>query len=95
MQNVAFKVVGVLSTRGANMMGMDQDDIVLAPWTSIKDRVSSSALLTNINQSTAHRVPAPPRTASVNAATTVNSLNNTYPGTQDHLSDCRSATGRR
>ena len=74
MQNVAFKVVGVLSRKGANMMGMDQDDIVLAPWTTVKYRVSGSTL-TNVNQSTSTAASADP------TATTVNTLNNLYPGT--------------
>jgi macrolide transport system ATP-binding/permease protein len=76
MQNVAFKVVGVLSRKGANMMGSDQDDIVLAPWTTIKYRVSGSTL-TNVNQSAAAAAASDP-TAS---ATTVNTLSNLYPGT--------------
>src|ERR1700733_960006 len=82
MQNVGFRVIGVLSPRGANMMGLDQDDIILAPWTSIKARVSSS-VLTNVNQSTA--LLASSTMASVNAATTVNTLNQSYPGTQNSI----------
>jgi ABC-type antimicrobial peptide transport system permease subunit len=72
IQNVSFRVVGVLSRRGANMMGMDQDDIVLAPWTTIKNRVSNSTLA-NVNQSSA---------ASQDTTMKVNSLSQVYPGTQ-------------
>ncbi len=69
IQNVTFRVVGVLSPKGANMMGMDQDDIVIAPWTTIKYRVSGSSL-GNVNQSA----------ASSQTSTTVNTLNTIYPG---------------
>jgi macrolide transport system ATP-binding/permease protein len=70
IQNAAFKVVGVLSRKGANMLGMDQDDTVLAPWTTIKYRVSGTTL-TNVNQSTASAQDLTQR---------VNTLNRRYPG---------------
>ena len=73
VQNVAFKVVGVLSGKGANMMGLDQDDILLAPWTTIKYRVSG-ATLSNVNQSAAAAGSADPTKQ-------VNTLNTLYPGT--------------
>jgi HlyD family secretion protein len=41
IDNVAFRVVGVLGRKGANIMGRDQDDIVLAPWTTIHGRLRS------------------------------------------------------
>ena len=50
IQNVPFRVIGVLSRKGANVMGMDQDDILLTPWTTLKYRVSGSAL-GQVNQS--------------------------------------------
>lgn len=39
IQNVVFQVIGVLKAKGANMMGMDQDDCVIAPWTAVKTRL--------------------------------------------------------
>ena len=38
--SVSFTVVGVLEKKGANMMGMDEDDIVIAPWTTIRLRIT-------------------------------------------------------
>jgi hypothetical protein len=40
MNEEAFRVVGVLSARGANAMGLDLDDLVLVPWTAMKPRSS-------------------------------------------------------
>jgi macrolide transport system ATP-binding/permease protein len=40
IRNEPFTVVGVLQAKGANLLGIDQDDILLAPWTTIKYRIS-------------------------------------------------------
>ena len=38
--DVAFEVVGVLQSKGANMIGMDEDDIVMTPWTTMQMRLT-------------------------------------------------------
>jgi ABC-type antimicrobial peptide transport system permease subunit len=39
---VPLRVVGVLRAKGANIIGEDQDDILLVPWTTAKYRISGS-----------------------------------------------------
>ena len=36
---IPFTVVGVLESKGTNSMGMDQDDVVLAPYTTVMKRI--------------------------------------------------------
>lgn len=38
--NTTFKVIGVLQSKGANMMGMDEDDVILLPWTTARLRLT-------------------------------------------------------
>lgn len=48
VNDVPLRVLGVLNAKGTNIIGVDQDDILLAPWTTIKYRVSGGSL-SNVN----------------------------------------------
>jgi putative ABC transport system permease protein len=63
IRNVPVKVIGVLSEKGQNSMGQDQDDIVLAPYTTVLKRLSRfpflrQALVSAISE---HDVPVAQR----------------------------------
>jgi ABC-type antimicrobial peptide transport system permease subunit len=80
VNNVPLRVVGVLGRKGANMVGMDQDDILLAPWTLVKFRIAGSTL-GSANQS-----------SSGGSGSAANSLNRLYPSDPPALYAGRSTT---
>jgi ABC-type antimicrobial peptide transport system permease subunit len=83
VQGVSLKVVGVLRRKGANMMGRDQDDVVIAPWTTVKFRINGSKLaFSDLNAAFSP-------TAALNQ---VNTLNRLYPNQQASLYPQRSPT---
>ena len=81
LQSVAMRVVGVLERKGASMFGQDQDDIVMAPWTTIKYRLSGKTESASSAQAQASA-----------ASTAVNSLSTLYPNTQTQLYPAQSQT---
>lgn len=48
---IPFRIVGVLKSKGYNSFGMDQDDLVLAPYTTVMKRILSVTYLQGINAS--------------------------------------------
>jgi ABC-type lipoprotein export system ATPase subunit/ABC-type antimicrobial peptide transport system permease subunit len=73
IRNVPFRVVGLLDPRGANMQGQDQDDVIIAPWTTIKFRVNSQGA------GSANGSVAAATTSTSSSTTSVNSISNPYP----------------
>lgn len=45
---IPFRVVGILKSKGYNSMGMDQDDVVLAPYSTVMKRLLSQTYLSGV-----------------------------------------------
>jgi putative ABC transport system permease protein len=48
IRNVPFQVVGVLTPKGFNLFGQDQDDIVVVPYTSHMRRITTRTFVNDI-----------------------------------------------
>src|SRR5262245_45238123 len=77
--SVLLRVIGVLRRKGASMMGFDQDDVVVAPWTTVKFRINGSKLAFS------------DQNAAMNPANQVNTLSKIYPNQQTQLYPQQSA----
>jgi macrolide transport system ATP-binding/permease protein len=78
INQIAFKVIGVLRPKGVNMTGYDQDDVLVAPWTTLRFRVTRSPLAT-VNQSAEDKAQQSGLTPLVTAR------NQVYPTTKLNL----------
>jgi putative ABC transport system permease protein len=49
LKNIPFQIIGVLEAKGASIVGQDQDNIVVVPYTTVKKRLSGSPF-NNVDQ---------------------------------------------
>jgi len=57
--NIPFKVIGVLEEKGENTFGQDQDDVVIAPYTTVQKRILAIDYLNQIMASAISEDDAP------------------------------------
>ena len=57
--NIPFKVIGVLEVKGENTFGQDQDDVVIAPYTTVQKRILAIDYLNQIMASAISEDDAP------------------------------------
>jgi len=57
--NIPFKVIGVLEEKGENTFGQDQDDVVIAPFTTVQKRILAIDYLNQIMASAISEDDAP------------------------------------
>ena len=47
VRNLPFRIIGVLSAKGQNAQGQDQDDTVFAPYTTVQKKMLNSQIFVN------------------------------------------------
>ena len=49
IKSIPFRIVGVLKSKGYNSFGMDQDNLIIAPYTTVMKRLTAQTYLSSIN----------------------------------------------
>ena len=65
LRNVPFEIIGVLEEKGQNAQGGDLDDVVLAPYTTVKTRLAGRTFIPQILASTALKEDLPAAQAEI------------------------------
>ncbi len=47
-KNIPFKVIGILTKKGESNFGQDQDDVIIAPYTTVQKRILAQTFLQSI-----------------------------------------------
>ncbi len=47
-KNIPFKIIGVLEEKGQNSFGQDQDDVIIAPYTTVQKRILAQTHIQSI-----------------------------------------------
>lgn len=50
-KNIPFKIIGVLGEKGQNSFGQDQDDVIIAPYTTVQKRILAQTHIQSIQMS--------------------------------------------
>jgi putative ABC transport system permease protein len=58
-KNIPFKIIGTLTEKGENTFGQDQDDMIIAPYTTVQKRILAITYIQDINASAASEAKAP------------------------------------
>lgn len=48
-KSIPFRIVGVLKSKGYNNFGMDQDNLLIAPYTTVMKRLTAQTYLSSVN----------------------------------------------
>ena len=67
LRDVPFDVIGVLEAKGQTAEGRDQDDVILAPYTTVRTRLSGRQFVAQVLASTASQDDLPAAQAEVRA----------------------------
>ncbi|MGH2564298.1 MAG: ABC transporter permease, partial [Ginsengibacter sp.] len=62
---IPFRVIGVLSTKGENTFGQDQDDIIIAPYTTVQKRILAIPFIQTIYASAVDEKSSDTATAEI------------------------------